>query len=181
MKLDPRIIEGKKPLTCFDAEDAKQFIGKECYFCDCPLAFGDLDKFTTLVRNNLFRVQDTEKPFLTDTIASFRYAYCLPCEWVKEEKKEPQYRAFTFDEFLDKFQVGQVIRYRLKSQPHIDILETLSVLRINHPYMEVSVRLSVGNYEPQGLFEEFEIFEPEDPLNPTAKDWKPFGTKDTEE
>lgn len=83
MKLDPRIIEGKKPLTCFDTEIAKQFIGKECYFCDCPLAFGDLDKFTTLVRNNLFRVQDTEKPFLTDTIASFRYAYCLPCEWVE--------------------------------------------------------------------------------------------------
>ena len=29
MKLDPRIIEGMKPLTCFDAEFAKQFIGKE--------------------------------------------------------------------------------------------------------------------------------------------------------
>ena len=29
MKLDPRIIKGKKPLTCFDSEYAKQFIGKK--------------------------------------------------------------------------------------------------------------------------------------------------------
>lgn len=34
MKLDPRIIEGKKPLTALDTDVAKQFIGKECYFAD---------------------------------------------------------------------------------------------------------------------------------------------------
>lgn len=35
MKLDPRIIEGKEPLTALDTEEAKQFIGKEGYFADC--------------------------------------------------------------------------------------------------------------------------------------------------
>lgn len=34
MELDARIVEGKKPLTCLDAEQAKLFIGKECYFSD---------------------------------------------------------------------------------------------------------------------------------------------------
>ena len=32
MKLDSRIIEGKRPLTCFDTEEAKQFLGKWGYF-----------------------------------------------------------------------------------------------------------------------------------------------------
>ena len=31
MKLDSRILEGKKPLDCFDVEEAKQFIGKKGY------------------------------------------------------------------------------------------------------------------------------------------------------
>ena len=33
MKLDKRIIEGKKPLSCIDTDEAKQFIGKQGYFC----------------------------------------------------------------------------------------------------------------------------------------------------
>ena len=32
MNLDPRIK--KKPFSCFDIEEAKKFIGKECYFSD---------------------------------------------------------------------------------------------------------------------------------------------------
>lgn len=28
MKLDPRIIDGKKPLDCFDAEKAEKFVGQ---------------------------------------------------------------------------------------------------------------------------------------------------------
>ena len=88
------------------------------------------------------------------------------------------WRPYTFDEFVDKFQVGRIIRYRAKEQPYIEIIETLSVMRLNRLYKDVSVRLSGGIYDPYGLFEEFEIFEPEDPLNPTAKDWKPFGVKE---
>ena len=169
MKLDPRIIEGKKPLTCFDTEMAKQFIGKEGFFTNELNKFSDLNETPKTTLKNVWPKNETYCFITSGTI----HKYFLPLEWVKEE-----YRAFTFDEFLDKFQVGQVIRYRSKSQPHIDILESLSVMRINHPYMEVSVRLSVGDYDPQGLFEEFEIFEPEDPLNPTVKDWKPFGVKE---
>lgn len=110
MKLDKRIIEGKKPLTCFDTEEAKKFIGKECYFCDCPLAFGDLNKFTTLVKSNLYSVQDTEKPFLTDTIACCRYAYCLPCEWVKT------IRPLTINELLELWEVGKTYKLKKSNQ-----------------------------------------------------------------
>ena len=44
MELDKRIIKGKRPLTCFDTEQAMQFIGKQCYFSDDATDFMDLDK-----------------------------------------------------------------------------------------------------------------------------------------
>ena len=180
MKLDPRIIEGKKPLTALDTDVAKEFIGKQCYFADNIEGFFNLDN-TNVLKGRLTDIDDDEMIggcFKSNGIRSSIFShFIVPCEWVKEVKEESQYRAFTFDEFLDKFQVGQVIRYRSKSQPYIDILESLSVMRINRLHKDISVRLSVGIYDPQGLFEEFEIFEPEDPLNPTAKDWKPFGVK----
>ena len=31
MKLDSRIIEGKRPLSCIDTDEAKQFIGKKVF------------------------------------------------------------------------------------------------------------------------------------------------------
>ena len=44
MELDKRIKEGKRPLNCFDTEQAKQFIGKKCYFSDDARDFMNLDK-----------------------------------------------------------------------------------------------------------------------------------------
>lgn len=44
MELDKRIREGKKPLNAFDAEEAKQFIGKEGYFTDCLVAFTNIGR-----------------------------------------------------------------------------------------------------------------------------------------
>lgn len=43
MKLDPRIKEFKKPLTPFDTEEAKKYIGKECYFSCVSTDFGELE------------------------------------------------------------------------------------------------------------------------------------------
>lgn len=43
MKLDPRIVEGKKPLDCFDAEEAEKFVGQKGYASDDVSTFTDLD------------------------------------------------------------------------------------------------------------------------------------------
>ena len=43
MKLDPRIVEGKKPLDCFDAEEAENFVGQKGYASDDISTFTDLD------------------------------------------------------------------------------------------------------------------------------------------
>ena len=56
MKLDSRIIEGRKPLTCFDTDEAKQFIGQEGYFANSIDEFCDLND---VIDGKLFDVDDS--------------------------------------------------------------------------------------------------------------------------
>lgn len=59
IELDKRIIEGKKPLTCLDTEQAKQFIGKQCYFADNIEDFSNLDN-TSVLTGFLTDIDDDE-------------------------------------------------------------------------------------------------------------------------
>lgn len=184
MKLDPRIIEGKKPLTCFDTEIAKQFIGKECYFSSELVDFGEedldpksykyiiknLSEYNYITKDVLKDVSSTgEKPFLSGSTG--KWEFMLPLEWVKQEE---HWRPYTFEEFLARFQVGERIRYRKKDNPDYEIIEVLSVMRISQKHSEISVRLSCGDYDLQGLFDTFEIFDCES----SNADFTPFGVKE---
>ena len=51
MELDKRIIEGKKPLDCFDIDIAKQFIGKKGFFGAHESQFMNLDTCPKCVVN----------------------------------------------------------------------------------------------------------------------------------
>ena len=118
MELDSRIIEGKKPLDCFDVSVAKEFIGKECYFSDSLSDFLRLSCFTDCPSEHrrigtLRLVSEIEaSPFYLSDLHSC--LYILPCEWVKEEKKESKYRPFTGIEFAEKFdlKLGGIIRLK---------------------------------------------------------------------
>ena len=63
MELDKRIKEGKKPLTCFDVKEAKQFIGKECYLSNSIADYADLNNVTAkrieLLRRQLLWFQES--------------------------------------------------------------------------------------------------------------------------
>ena len=178
MELDSKIIKGKKPLTPFDAEEAKKFIGKECYFCDCVLAFTNLDKFTTLVKSILYRVQDTEKPFLTDTIACFRYAYCLPCEWVQEKEPEPVWKPYDLDTLReDKIHFGDTFTFRRKTEDGSARIITAiyNGKSENSDDLNDSEILLGGEwYGFQRLFEDYEIFDNVYGNSGVCK-WRPFG------
>lgn len=93
MKLDTRIMDGKKPLTCFDAEEAESYVGKECYFSDDMFPFANMSDKTNdslIYRGTLLKVwSDGSDPYETDSQRF--YTYCLPCDWVTEAKK---YRPF---------------------------------------------------------------------------------------
>lgn len=104
MELDKRIIDGKKPLTCFDTEQAKQFIGKKCYFSDDARDFMNLDKADG---DTLFYVAELQNIWTAEEYCfadnSNDYRFILPFEWVKPEEPEKKYRPYSLEEFLAIF------------------------------------------------------------------------------
>ena len=100
MELDKRIKEGKRPLTCFDTEQAKEFLGKECYFSNAYCTFEDLHRIPKSELQYISNDKDASDPYKT---ACYFYPFCLPCEWVEEEKKEPKYRPYTIKDFEKAF------------------------------------------------------------------------------
>lgn len=111
MELDERILEGKKPLTCFDIEEAKKYVGKDCYFSS---KFENFENLSKLPHATLHNVDDSHTPFQCygkDGVLCYD-CFILPCEWVKEPEKK--WRPYTGIEFAEKFDlwIGHVIRIR---------------------------------------------------------------------
>ena len=101
MKLDSRIIKGKRPLTCF----FEKFESLTDYCIGTLTAIMDLG-------DRVFDVDQQCKEF----------RYCLPCEWVKSEEPEKKYRPYTLAEWVDQHEIGEVIHYRdkdYKQQFHV--------------------------------------------------------------
>lgn len=118
MKLDSRILEGKRPLTCIDVEQAREFVGKECIFSDFFLNYVDIEKFNIDNDNEhtgILSINDNSSDyiFINDRNES-RYRFILPCEWVKPEEHEEIYRAFSLNEFSELYAIGDVVTFRLK-------------------------------------------------------------------
>ena len=178
MKLDSRIIKGKRPLTCFDTEQAKEFLGKECYFSNCKVHYKNLsafEKFESLTDyciGTLTAIMDLgDRVFDVDQQCK-EFRYCLPCEWVKSEEPEKKYRPYTLAEWVDQHEIGEVIHYRdkdYKQQFHVmysgyiidegeDIQDIRTIGRI--------VFMFTG-YFLEELFKDYEIC-----IN---GEWRPFG------
>ena len=165
MKLDSRIIEGKKPLDCFDAENEeliKPFLNKEGYVSNNLENFCLLDGcFKRLLTNVFKKVKDCFKTSINGGDGG-DWKYFLPAEWVKEPEKK--YRAFTLAEWIEQHEIGEVIHYRSKSEgieAHIMYMGTY------HHKNRGTIVLGVASYTLDCLFEEFEI-----EIN---GEWKPFG------
>ncbi len=112
MELDKK-IKVKKIFDVFsDFEEVKKYYGKEVYCADFIENFTNLKLYTNkFVLKNVF--PEECKPFL---VGGQQYRFILPCEFVEQEK---QYRAFNIDEFLNHFDIGEVIVFRSKAMPNI--------------------------------------------------------------
>ena len=165
MKLDSRI--SKKPLDCFDTEEAESYVGMECYFSDHLFPFADMsdkDNKYQLYKGILLKVwTDGSDPYETD-LQRF-YTFCLPCEWVTgtEEKKEKKYRPFAdTKEFFSKtnFEAGDLLYIRSKTY-NIEY----------HPLLIgwTDEELMLGNLQGLSfneLFQRFELWDGEDKFIP---------------
>ena len=168
MKLDSRIIEGKKPLDCFKVSVAKEFIGKECYFSDSLSDFSRLSCFADFPSEHrrvgtLRLVSETDvSPFYLSDLHSC--CYILPCEWVKESEKK--YRAFTIKEFQQKYSVGSVFQIRQKQNRFTESV----VQYTGYKVYEERIYLGITDFTLDELFENFEKL--------VDGDWKPFGVEE---
>ena len=167
MELDKRIKEGNRPLTCFDAEEAKQYINKRCYFANADAAFSNLDNVAWLREGILTGVfEESEYPFCSHGVHSlFEGRQIVPCEWVTEEKKEPKYRPYTISKFLKKFKLGDSIILRHKgSDTYEELLFTgysgenvhlgACVFGFNSLFNSYEFGIHYDEFEPFGVLEE---------------------------
>ena len=173
MELDKRIIEGKRPLTCFDTEQAKEFFEKFESLTD--YCIGTLTAIMDL-GDRVFDVDQQCKEF----------RYCLPCEWVKPEEPEKKYRVLTLNEFLERFKIGDAIYIRFKKDgaervvvfseynipPHKDEGNNTESVCLNgiERHLKSIVCLGIREYDLTTLFDNYEYFD--------GKEWLPFGIKE---
>ena len=168
MELDKRIIEGKKPLDCFDAENEelmKSFLNKEGYFSNNIENFCLLDGCFKRFLSNVFK--EVKSCFNDDEGRDWKFF--LPVEWVKEPEKEHEkkYRSFTLTEWINQHEIGDVIHYRSK----LDGIEAhVMYMGTYHHKNKGTIVLGVASYTLDCLFEELEI--------EIDGKWLPFGVID---
>lgn len=170
MDLDKRIIEGKRPLTCFDLNEAEEYVGKKCYISNEYDFFRNLDFTQQKILNG---VEDCETPFHYDS--GKQAEFCLPCDWVKDSEKK--YRAFTLAEWIDQHEIGEVIHCRNEHKQEFHVMYTGYVIDNSEEDIQdnrTTGRIMLINmgYLLQELFERYEIC-----IN---GEWKPFGILDEE-
>lgn len=170
MKLDKRIIEGKKPLDCFDSEYAKQFIGKKGFFANELDQFCDLSKMNEATLKNVW--QNETCCFFPSAIAMM-FKYFLPSEWVNME--EPEWRPYLIDEWLQEHNFGDVIEFRTKIN-HVELTAMFIGMDSGPQNSETRIMLGCNAYSFDSLFEHYELL---DKTNDGKFAWKPFGVEVT--
>ena len=114
--------------------------------------------------------KDASDPYKT---ACYFYPFCLPCEWVEEEKKEPKYRPYTikdfekaflndeFDDFIifrDKHDHGNVYTMRYNGNFRKGEFEYICLGAKNFSFESLFENYEVANYDgdfvPFGVLEE---------------------------
>ena len=180
MELDKRILPGKRPLTCFDIEEAKKFIGEKGYFNHNLSRFCYLKNCTPAYLRNIF--VRSESCFEASRIdwPNTDYKYFLPAEWVKPEEpecKECKWRPFTLDEFVKRFdlEVGtRVFLIRPKTTPENQRRLLLTgILQDKNPAF-CGVCLGGFYFTFSNLFDIYDV-------RFGKNDWQPFGVEEASE
>ena len=163
MKLDSRIKKLSDILTCFDIEKAKEFVGQKGYFENDLYCFSDVE---TCFYNTLAEVKDGDTPFKDDDCCYWNL-FIPESVFLKSKKK---YRALTIDEFLDRFDIGEVIVFRSKAMPDYVLHVLFDGYVENGKDNEVSIILGHHRYSLQELFTSYEYDD--------GDNWLSFGVEE---
>ena len=157
-KLDKRIKKVTDIKTPFseDFEELSNYIGFNAYGADTVDSFYDL---TNCYSGTLKRVDDDDLGFpfiisISKEVYPFRYMI-LEKDLEPKEKKEKKYRPLSIDEFLDRFDIGEVIVVRSKSVPHY-VYHVLFVGYLENGKNEMNIILGQYRFSLQELFSNYE-------------------------
>ena len=175
MKLDPRIIKGKKPLSCIDTDEAKKFIGKQGYFAGDLSIFKNLDYFD---KWTLQEIKDDPCRCFKDGCLGEWWYYFLPEEWVREKEPEPVWKPYDLDTLReDKILLGNTITFRRKTED--DSARIITAIyngksENSDDLDDSEILLGCEWFGFQRLFEDYEIFDNVYGSSNVCK-WRPFG------
>lgn len=163
MKLDDRIIGRKYIFDCFNADEAKEYIGEDCYMTN------DLELYKDLDRVRIYRLDCSDKifePFFYNEENDEYFDYCLPVRFVRPTK-EKVYKPFDPVTFEQHYRIGSVIKYRNKDKKD-PTYKSIVESRIDHEHTK-AVYYVINGYPNtlDDLFKKYEICE--------YDEWKPFG------
>ena len=164
MELDKK-IKVKKIFDCFsDFEEVKKYFNKAVYCADFIENFSNLERYTNTFIFKEFHLQEC-KPFLC---SDKQHRYILPCDFVEQEK---QYRALTIDEFLNHFDIGEVIVFRSKAMKNC-VCHTLFNGYVEKENKCVFITLGLHSYSLQELFTSYEYCDGD------SDNWFSFGVEE---
>ena len=165
MQLDKRIINGKRPLTCFDTEQAKQYVDTMGYFTDDISDFNNLDD---CYYDTLNRVDDnSSRPFFNKYLSKY-FTFFLPEKFIKQRQAKKEYRPYTIEEFCNEG--FEVVVFRLKNDESLEY----HVRYNGYLKYDNDVYLIIFGNKLFPLNDLFEIYEYLD----DDGEWKPFGVEE---
>lgn len=120
MELDSIIIEGKKPFTCLDIEQAREFEGKLCLFSSLLGNYKNISEYSEYpqytgiltIRDKFDSPMSEECPYMNGNDGYF-YEFALPLEWIKEPEP-PEYGSYSVMEFIKEYPIGSHVHFRPK-------------------------------------------------------------------
>ena len=166
MKLDKRIFPAKRPLTCFDAEYAKQFIGKKGFVTDELNKFRDLNE---IQESTLKNVCPNETYCFVASVTA--YKYFLPSEWVNIGEPEKTWRPFSLTEWRHIYAIGDEIVFRMKDSDTVRAFMFCGLYSDHDDDLPGKGVINLGGelFVLQNLFDQFELRRNDD--------WQPFGVE----
>ena len=165
MELDKK-IKVKKIFDVFsDFEEVKKYFDKEVYCADFIENFSNLKLYTDKKIFKYYYPQEC-KPFLC---VGQQCRFILPAEFVEQEK---QYRAYTFNEFIEKFHFGDSMILRPKNHKSLEFHVVYNGYAVDTGSNEIKLCLGCGVYTLPELFQSYERF--------YLGRWYPFGVEVTE-
>lgn len=174
MKLDERILPGKRPLTCFDIEEARKFEGKEGYFSDYPRAFADGDvSIDQCAIKGILKLDECHDncPYINKTTC-LNYPYFLPAEWINTMEPEKEWRPYSLTEWRHEYAIGDEIVFRTKNSDTVKAFMFCGLYSDHDDDLPGKGVINLGGklFVLQNLFDQFELRK--------NNEWQPFGVID---